>query len=262
MKSQEIVAMTLVLLISLVAVSIAYVWAKPMIDKSSDKVKVDRCISYARLIQNSIDDVVKTGSSENLRIEIPDSVIYFSSNQIIIKCSSHVQVLPDFFVPLSYDHSPIERENIKGITNDTCGVNCKNGTIKLNKYFEFKIFNTSTKYDEVCIDTCGYQGDYITAGNYSYQIAYIDPNGDYTYLLGDYKERNGIFGVDPLSVVVGRQTGNVELRIIFWNEIDNLGRVHKIHLNSNRLSTNGIINLYIVKGKSNSTDTYININVI
>ena len=263
MKSQEIIAMTLVLLISLVAVSITYVWAKPMIDKSSDKVTVDRCISYSRLIQNSINDVVKTGGSENIRINIPNSVIYFSDNQIIIKCKSHIQVLPNFFVPISYDHSPIEKKNIKGETNDSCGTNCKNGTIILNeKSFEFKIINTSSEYDKVCIDTCGFQGDYITAGNFSYQIAYIDENGNYTYLLGNYIQRHGIFGVDPLSVIVGKQSGNVELRIVFWDELDKFGRFHRIHIKSDRLSTNGIINLYIVKGKSNSTDTYININVI
>ena len=255
--------MTLVLLVSILAISIAYVWSKPMIDKSSDKVKVDRCISYARLIQNSVEDVVKTGGSENVRVEIPDSVIYFSENQIIIKCKSKVQVLPNFFVPISYDHSPIEKENIKGVTTDSCGSNCKNGTIVLdNENYEFNITNTSTVYDKVCINTCGYQGDYILAGNNSYQIAYVDPNGNYTYLLGEYIMRNGIFGVDPLSVLVGKQSGNVELRIVFWNEVDKFGRVHRIHLNSSRLSTNGIINLYIVKKNSNSTDTYINVDVI
>ena len=262
MKSQEIIAMVLVLLISLIAVSISYVWAKPMIDKSSDKVKVDRCISYARLIQNSIEDVSKTGDSENIRIEIPNSVIYFSNNQIIINCKSHVQVLPSFFVPLSYDHSPLEKENIKGVTTGYCNSTCRNGTIVLDgNPFEFKILNNSV-YNEVCINTCGYQGDYIVAGNSSYQIAYIDPNGNYTYLLGNYVERSGIFGIDPMSVIVGKQSGDVELRIVFWNEIDGFGRIHKVHLNSSRLSTNGIVNLYIVKKKSNSTDTYININVI
>ena len=171
--------------------------------------------------------------------------------------------MPNFFVPLNYNELPVEKENIRGDTNGSCGVGCKNGTILIDgNPFAFNITNTTNIYDKVCIDTCGKVGDYIKAGNASYQVAYIDPNGSYTYILGKYVERDGIYGVDPMGIIIGKQSGNVQIRIVFWDMIDKFGNVHRIHLIRNRNSTSGITNLYIYKMGSNSTDTYINVEVV
>ncbi len=263
MKGQEIVAAIAILLIAISTIAVAYVWSKPIIDKSSDKVRVDRCISYSKLIENSIENVINTGDSSNVRIQLPNSNIYFYKNKILITCNAKVQILPNFFVPLSYNELPIERENIRGNTTDVCGTNCKNGTIDIDgEIYEFNLTNTSTEYDRMCINSCGSVGDYIIAGNDSYQIAYIDPEGNYSYILGKYVEREGIFGLDPYGVVIGRQEGNVQIEIVFWNMIDKYGVIHRVHLISNRNATNGIINLHISKQSSNLTDTYINVEVI
>ena len=65
-----------------------------------------------------------------------------------------------------------------------------------------------------------------------------------------------------MGVVIGRQVGSVELRIIFWPLVDSVGNIHRIHIISDSLSTSGDTVLHISYGHANQTDTYINVNVI
>ena len=258
MKGQEVVAAVLVVALTISAIALVYSWASPVLNKATDKVNVEKCISYSEAMENAIETVAKTGDTVDLQVKIP-GFIYFKDNQIIVKCNSNTKLLPSFFVPLSYNQLPIQRENILCNSTDVCGVNCKNGTVEIDgNLYDFNITNGS----QICIDSCAGVGGKVLAGSKYYDVVYIESNNSYAYILGGYEERYGLLGEDPMGIVIGKQVGEVEIRIVFWPLLDGYGNLHRLHIISNRLSTNGNTVLHISFDRSNQTDTYIKVDVI
>ena len=258
MKSQEVIAAVLVIALTISTIALVYAWASPILNKATDKVNVEKCISYSESMENAIENVVKNGDTVDLQIKIP-GFVYFKDNQIIVKCNSNTKLLPSFYVPFNYNQLPIQRENILCNATDVCGTNCKNGTVELNgQTYNFEIENGNT----LCIDSCAKVNESVVAGNNSYPVVYIDPSNNYSYILGDYIERSGIYGNDPLGVVIGKQVGTVEVRVVFWPLVDKSGVTHRIHIVSSSLSTSGDAVLHISYDHSNQTDTYIKVDII
>ncbi len=258
MKAQEVVAAVLVIALTISAISLVYAWASPILNKATDKVNLEKCISYSEVIEKAVEHVAKNGDTVDVQVKIP-GFIYFKDNQIIIKCSANTKLLPSYFVPLSYNQLPMQRENVLCNSTGVCGSNCKNGTVELGGViYNFNISNGNT----ICIDSCSGVGGNVLAGGKMYEVAYIDPDNNYSYILGGYVNRYGVYGVDPLGVVIGRQHSDIELRIVFWPLIDEYGMKHTLHIESDEISSNGDTTLHISLDSSNQTDTYIKVNVI
>ncbi len=257
MRGQQVVAYVLIVALTISAIALVYSWASPILNKATDKVNVEKCISYSEAIENAVERAAE-GDTVDVRLKIP-GFIYFKDDQIIVKCNSNTKLLPPFFVPLNYNQLPVQRENILCNATDSCGANCKNGTVEIHGViYEFNITDGTT----LCIDSCAKEGEKVRAGNEYFDVIYVNEDNNYSYILGDYVSVNGILGKDPKGIVVGKQIGDVEIRIVFWPLVDDYGVIHKIHLESNELSTNGNAVLHLSLDHSNQTDTYIKVDVI
>jgi hypothetical protein len=230
MRSQSaIISTVLISGIILAIVTATYVWGQPLVQKTTDKVKIDSVIDDLTLIKDKIDHTQQTGSPSVITLNIQDAnyQISESDNAIIIKTNTLIPIIASYsYVPISYTELAYEKELTDINTSDTItgvltpdgydGGTIHYGTISLQGTpYNVTVYNTSnTVYDHVCIyegsdissldDDCAEELNSISKAGIDYTISWINNRGVEVIVSGGEKENIGILGTDPGGIISGK----------------------------------------------------------
>ncbi len=281
--------------IVLAIISVAYLWGKPLIQKSIDKAKVNIVEQKLYEIDDAIKYTASTGSNSVVDLNIAGGTFSVDeyNNRIVYTITSSVPVASTSSeVPINFYELAETKESITYNTSSTVstdpalsGYNSithhTNTTID-GTFYNVSIYqnNSSNEWELLCIwrdsitqsDDCGEEGDTITIGDNDYEIVTIDSNGESAFVLGPYVENTGVYGSEPSGIISARALGlGDRQKILFYlryrEMVDKNGKKHKIILqcNTNCLSTTDTSKLLITRDNiivgEDTIYTYINLGV-
>jgi hypothetical protein len=268
----QILGSVLIMAIVLLVSGTAFIWGKPLIDKSTDKSKIDNLLLKMDEIDASIKQAASTGSSKKIRVSLKDYDEISITKNGEIKFQTYIKVpviSTKDYAPLNSYELAIEKELLGAETNltvnlglypelklDEFGCNLsfdvKNTSMILeSKYYNVLLCVTSDTgdYDVTCIvnDTdkpknheCAKEYETISLDGINYVIQRIDRGGTYVYFTGSEVENIGIIARDVPGVISGksRVLGTTEgllttLLLKYRGLIDNKGVIHRIILDCN-----------------------------
>src|SRR3972149_2155869 len=121
MRAQtQILGAVLITAILLLVSGSAFIWGKPLIDKSTDKSKIDGLVLKMAEIDSAIKQAASTGSSKNLKIRISESDEVSVTNDGEIRMITYTQVpviSTKDFAPLNSYELSVKKELIGVETN-------------------------------------------------------------------------------------------------------------------------------------------------
>ncbi len=285
MKGQaEILGTVLVSAIVLFVVGSAFVWGRPLIDKSSDKSRLDTILLKLDEIDSAVKSVASTGSSKVIKINLHES------DQMEITDKGEITLQTYMQVPLitSRDWSPLNayelpEENQLFFLNptDVLDQNQYPGLIASLTTLGTEIFNTSLgvdnwnvlvyrrqsdTYNYLCVvngtsfvneqDECGTQNEVIyTTGN-NYTVIRINNTGSPVFISGSLVENVGLLARDAPGIILGRSRilGKregllTELKVQYRGLVDDKNIVHRINIScsGNCVVSSGVRDLRIVR---------------
>ncbi len=296
MKSQSTIISTLLISgIILSIITATYVWGQPLIQKTTDKIKVDKYIEDLNLIKDKIDYTQKTGSPSEVLLNIRDASVQIKPNEnsIIIKTSTRIPIISSFsYIPISYYELAYETNLIdvntseEGYTTNnppgTTGIIHKGNITLENVLYNLTVYNTtnSDKYDYVCIyqgsdvnnvdDDCTPELGEINKNGVIYTVSWISDDGTEVIISGGIKENIGLLGIDPAGIISGKSqpTGNgysIILKLSYRGLKDKNNHIYKtiIQCDSGCSAGTGVQKLRIEKAKTerleNQTLYYISV---
>ncbi|MBR9679183.1 MAG: hypothetical protein GON13_02865 [Nanoarchaeota archaeon] len=298
-QSQILGAVLITAIVMLVSGS-AFVWGKPLIDKSTDKSKVDGLLLKMSEIDSAIKQAASTGSSKTVKVRLQEHDELSVSNDGGLKFKSYILVpviSTKDYAPLNSYELAVENELIGVETIETVSESLgicslphdgvvKNASLLLEgENFHVVVYNTSNSYDydHVCIinhtnqptnDECANEFQTIPVNGVDYVIQRIDKKGEFVYFTGDEVENVGIMTRDVPGVISGksRVLSSTEgllttLVLNYRGLIDNNGVIHRIIIQceNNCLSTKSETLVKIIRSDiirtGSSIDTYINIGL-
>jgi len=297
MRGQSaIISTVLISGIILSIVTATYIWGQPLVQKTTDKVKIDSITSDLELIKENIDHTQKTGSPTSVTLNIQDATysISESDNAIYVKTTTLIPVVTSYtYVPISYTELAYETEltdintsdTITGLINlpeDYDGGVIHFGNVTLeSQYYNITVYNTSnTVYDHVCIyqgvdvsDTetdCSEELGTINKNGVEFTVSWIDDDGTEVILSGGEKENFGVLGSDPGGIISGKsqpvsQQQQVSIRLSYRGLKDATGRTYKTYVTCETgcRATDGIHKMRIERSRvertTDTTNYYVNV---
>lgn len=268
-------------------VSVSYLWGKPLIDKSTDKVRINSLISIMKNIEGSIESVTQGGSRTiNLGLESNEE-FRVESNKITLITHTSVPIITTLnWAPLNTYELPFRENLYRANTNKSCnttnaGCVCEDepgyndnvtfNTINIsNTSYTVCNYNGSEGYNYTCINNslseCGGEESKIRWLG----IEIINKNE--TILSGNETNISGTLGEDTSGILMAKTTptGNkqeVRFRIRFRPLINKQGRKFIINptCEDNCVVRGGDHRIEIRKKKTdkkvNSTITKVYLNI-
>ncbi len=259
MKAQSAIISTVLLsgiILSIVAAT--YIWGQPLVQKTTDKIKIDALTEMLETIKNGIDNAQQSGSPSQLQLDISDAVVAIkpSINAVSIETTTIIPIITSYtYVPISYTELPSESELIDVNTTETnttttytptnyvVGTDIHFGNVTLNTtVYNVTTYNISPSgtYDVACIyegqeaeaSECITEGQTLTMGVNDYTLSWLDSEGTEVILTGPEVETLGVLGTDPAGIIIGKstpvsRTQHIELRLVYRGLIDAEGRETK-----------------------------------
>ncbi len=295
MKNQSSIISTIILSgIILAIVSATFIWGQPLVQKSTDKIKVNTIINNLKTIDDKIVYTQQTGSSSVVSLNIDGATYRISpnDNSIIVKTETLIPIITSYsFIPIGYSELAYEPELISINTSNTnqsiiSGPSKYYGEIKFgNKSingvnYNFSVYNTSDKYDYLCMfngsdinstdSDCAEELNSITKNGIKYTIAFISYDGKEVVLSGSFIENIGLLGSDPSGIISGKNLPTrdkqfVTLKLSYRGLKDANNNYYKIILecDANCLTSNSkklIITRDRIERTSNATYYYIRLH--
>ncbi len=295
MKAQSAIISTILLSsIILSIVTATFIWGQPLVQKTTDKIKIDTLTEMLKTIKNGIDNAQQTGSPSQVQLDISGATVIIKpdDNAIAVKTKTTIPIITSYtFVPLSYTELPFENELIDINTshiNSTpvftpedyvAGTDIRFGNVTLeNEIYNVTTFYTGASYDVACFyqgqyatqDECVDEGQDFVKNDTTYTLSWISSDGTEVILIGPEVENLGVLGTDPGGIIIGKSlpisgVQNVELRLAYRGLIDASGRVTKTVLQCTRGCRTGEgrkklkISLDRVERTENATYFYVNL---
>lgn len=298
MRAQTAIISTILLSgVILAIVTATYVWGQPLVQKTTDKIKIDSIVNDLTTIKNRIEHTQQTGSPSEVTLNIQDANYQISpdENGIIVKATTLIPVITSYaYIPMDYTELAYETRLTDINTSLTGSTTTKpsgyvngdiihTGEVNLsNTNYHVSVYNTSegnTIYDIVCIHVgediipntdCAKELGFINKNGIDYSISWIDDNGAEVIISGDQKENIGILGTDPSGVISGKsqpvsRTQQVTIKLSYRGLKDANDRVYKtfIECATGCRASEGIKTLKIERTKvdrtSNSTNYYLKV---
>ena len=266
-QSQILGAVLITAIVLLVSGS-AFIWGKPLIDKSTDKSKIDGLVLKMAEIDSSIKQAASTGSSKNIRLRLGESDEISLTKEGELKLTTYTKVpvistrelapLNSYELSTKKDLIGVETSNtVNPVTYDqlasytfNSSFSVKNASVILDgNYYNVLSYVTSSKgdYDFICItnvtsskpknNECAFEFQVINIGEVSYTIQSVDPFGEFVYFTGRNVENVGVITRDVPGVIAGksRVIGSNEgllttLSLDYRGLQDDSGIVHRIIL--------------------------------
>jgi len=259
-KAQSTIISTILLSGLVLSIVItAYLWAQPLIQKTSDKTRVDSLINSLKTIKQEIDHVQQTGSPSEVSINLQGALIQVlpGDNSVSIKTEVYIPIITSFaWIPIGYTELPVDNKLFFANTSDSnkTAVYLPDGyvpgsTIHFGNITPYSINYNLTVYNRGSYDyVCIYQGDgpvqsdcasinkEVIKDDANYIISWISDNGEQVILSGLEEENKGLFGLDPGGIIIGKgfpvtNVEHIELRLTYRTLVDELGREYKTILN-------------------------------
>jgi len=298
MKAQSAIISTVLLSgVILAIVTATYVWGQPLVQKTTDKIKIDSIVNDLTTIKNRIEHTQQTGSPSEVTLNIQNANYQISQdeNGVIVKTTTLIPVITSYvYIPMDYTELAYETRltdistTLTGstATKPTGYVNgdiIHTGEVNLSSNsYHVSVYNTSdgnTIYDQICIHSgediipstdCAKELGFINKNGIDYSVSWIDDNGIEAILSGDQKENIGILGTDPSGVISGKsqpvsRTQQVTIKLSYRGLQDANDRVYKtfIECETGCRASEGIKTLKIERTKvdrtSNSTNYYLKV---
>lgn len=264
MKAQSAIISTILLSsIILSIVTATFIWGQPLVQKTTDKIKIDSFTEMLETIKNAIDNAQQTGSPSQLRLDISDATIIIEpdNNAVAIKTKTVIPIITSFiFVPISYTELPFENELIDVDASEenltpvfmpqgySIGTTIHYGNTTLaSEVYNITSFYTGSDYDTICIyqeqyaiqDDCIEEGESLTKNSINYILSWINSGGTEVILTGPEIENHGVLGTDPGGIIIGKSTPvsriqHIELRLAYRGLIDASGRMTKTIIQCSR----------------------------
>lgn len=292
MRSQSTIISTILISgLVLSIVTAAYLWAQPLIQKTSDKSRLDTLINLLKTVKQEIDHVQQTGSSSELIVNLQgaDMQVLTYDNAVAIKTNVYVPIITSFtWAPISYTQLPTDRKLFFINTSliNTSEVYLPVGYVygslihfgNTSPYgieYNLTVYNRGV-YDYVCIyqgssplaSDCNEVTKDINKNDANYTISWISDDGTQVILSGLEEENKGLFGIDPAGIIIGKgfpitNIQHVELRLVYRGLIDESGHEYKtiINCSSSCRTSEGAAKLKIKRSSIeqgiNATNFYI-----
>lgn len=263
-QSQILGAVLITAIVLLVSGS-AFIWGKPLIDKSTDKSKIDSILLKLDEIDSAIKQAASTGSSKSIKATLneQDELSVTRDGEIKFTTYALIPVISTKdFAPLNSYELSFKKElfgvetNVSlnpttyaGLNIGASGFNIKNNSVMLeNAYYNVLLYVTSAEggsYDYACFDDdfnvktdeCAREFQSVKIGGIDYTIQRIDDEGGFVYFTGKDVENVGVITRDVPGVisgksrVIGTNEGLLTTLILGYRGLmDNKGVVHRIIL--------------------------------
>lgn len=302
MKGQsQLLGSVLITSIILALAGSAFLWGRPLIQKSTDKATVDNLLLQLKSLDSAIQEVAATGSSKTVSLTLKDGDQISLSDQVVVETTITVPVVTSSeFAPLNSYDLPEREKLIKIVTNKTVnvagtgldlgeeGFAVKNSNDELieSGFFDVYVYKTvdCSDYCFVCIvnhtntptnSECAKEGGSLVVDGVDYNVAQVSSDGDNVFILGGVEENKGVLGVDVSGIIsaksklLGSSKGLLTtLRLSYRGLVDSGGVTHRIKLvcNSGCFASSKNVKVRVARSNvirtSNSIDTYINIELI
>ncbi len=295
MRGQSSVISTVLLSgIILAIVTATFVWGQPLVQKTTDKAKIDSMINDLNIIKDKISHTQQTGSPSVITLNINDATyrISQSDNSFLIKTNTLIPIITSYtYIPIDYTELAYETGLIDINTSDTNDsvISTPNGydggvihfgNISINdEDYNVSVYNTSnTVFDHVCIfndsdindlsSDCAEELGTIYKKGVEYTVSWVDDDGVEVILSGGEKENIGVLGTDPAGVISGKSQPisgkqHVSIKLSYRGLKDVTGHTYKtiIRCSSNCRASDGVKRLRIerdrVERSANETNYYI-----
>ncbi len=298
MKAQSTVVSTVLLSgIILAIVTATFVWGQPLVQKTTDKIKVDSLTNDLSTIKDKIDHTQQTGSPSVVTLNIKDATFRISQddNSIIVKTTTLIPVIASYnFVPLDYTELAYETKltdvntsflntTVVSVPDGYDGGDIHFGNATLgSKDYNITVYNkSSTVYNYACIyegsdisdmdSQCAEELGTINVEGTNYVVSWIKSDGKEVIISGGEEENVGVLGVDPAGIISGKSlpvSGNqhITLKLSYRKLRDSSGHFYKTFLqcSSGCRTGAGIKKLIIerdrVERTENETNYYIKLH--
>jgi len=291
MKGQQEILTTILLVgIILIIVFAAYLWGRPLIQKSFDRSKINTLIEQAKSIDQTILSAAESGTVKTVDISLKDTTLSIKNDDVVggqgiveIRAMTAVPVISAVeWVPLEGYKLPFKRETFSNDTIDVPNLdlgegcpdtyNTQNATLTMYGHtytvWVFNITNTSYCTQDVdpgyiyvclnesspiqCQSDCACLYDKINKDNKEYVVEYSTDG--LVYIGGDYVWDKGILGIDDQSIIVAKA-------IITQEASDNFIRIYHTHLRDDITGKDYYINI-TCKDRCSVSDGKYRIKVI
>ncbi|MFA5405801.1 MAG: hypothetical protein WC307_00380 [Candidatus Nanoarchaeia archaeon] len=296
MRGQSAIISTILLSgIILSIVTATYIWGQPLIQKTTDKIKIDKIIDDLTIIYERLDHTQQTGSPSEVTLNVQEATYQISQedNAILVKATTLIPVITSFsYVPISYTELAYETmltdvntsRTITDLVNTPTGYDegtIHFGNVTLNgTVYNITVYNTSnTIFDHVCLyqgidvtnttTECAEELSSIKKGLIDYTVSWIDDTGIEVILSGGEEENIGVLGTDPAGIISGKSQPvsneqHVTIKLSYRGLRDSTGRTYKTYIECSQgcRTGTGITTLRIertrVERTTNSTNYYVN----
>lgn len=296
MRGQSAIISTVLLSgIILAIVTATFVWGQPLVQKTTDKVKIDTMVDDLTLIKDKIEHTQQTGSPSVVNLNIQDATYYVlpDENAVMIKTTTLIPVITSYtYIPISYTELAYETEltdvdtsqTITGVSTppgyDGGDIHFGNVTLEGTLYNVTVYVTDNTVYDHVCIyqgadvndlnTECDEELGSIDKTGTEFTISWISSDGTEVIISGGEKENTGILGTDPPGIIAGKSQPvsnqqHVTLRLAYRALKDANNRNYKtfIECSTGCRASSGVQRLRIERSRvertTNSTYYYVKV---
>lgn len=294
MRGQSAIISTVLLSgIILAIVSATFIWGQPLVQKTTDKVKIDTIVDDLTLIKDKIEHTQQTGSPSVVNLNIQDATYHIlpDENGIIVRTTTLIPVITSYtYIPISYTELAYETEltdvdtsqTVTGVSTppgyDGGDIHFGNVTLEGALYNVTVYVTDNTVYDHVCIyqgsdisdldAECSEELGSINKAGTDFTISWVNSDGNEVIISGGEKENIGILGSDPAGIIAGKSQPisnqqQVSLKLSYRSLKDANNRNYKtfIECSVGCRATTGVHRLRIertrVERTSNNTYYYV-----
>ncbi|MBD3311929.1 hypothetical protein GF352_00515 [archaeon] len=294
MRGQSAIISTVLLSgIILAIVSATFIWGQPLVQKTTDKVKIDTIVDDLTLIKDNIEHTQQTGSPSVVNLNIQDATYHImpDENGIVVRTTTLIPVITSYtYIPISYTELAYETEltdvdtsqTITGVSTppgyDGGDIHFGNVTLEGTLYNVTVYVTDNTVYDHVCIyqgsdisdlnTECAEELGSINKAGTDFTISWVNSDGNEVIISGGEKENIGILGSDPAGIIAGKSQPvsnqqQVSLKLAYRSLKDANNRNYKtfIECSVGCRATTGVHRLRIertrVERTSNNTYYYV-----
>lgn len=280
----EIVGTVLISTLILVVVGSTFVWGRPLIDKSSDKSKLDTILLKFEELDSAIRYVASTGSSKIVSINLheEDQLEINEDGEIELQTVMKVPIITSKdFTPLNAYELPedtalyytemnntLDADSYQDLVVSLMSQNSEilNASLGIGNWNVLSYRRQSDDYNYVCVaegtdfsdelSQCGVRGEdiFTSAGNYT--VIRINDTGSPVYLSGGLVENLGLLGKDVPGIILGKSDllgGNTGLittiKMAYRGLLDDKRTVHRVNVacEINCIASSGVKDIRIVR---------------
>ncbi len=266
MRGQQTILSTILISgIVIAIVTTAFAWGKPLIDKSTDKTKIDNYILKFEEIDSAVKSVASTGSSKTINVELhTDDELQITTNgtlKLATKLKIPIIGSKDFAPLNSYDLFQ-ERELILVNTTETVGDECSqwtgglawtytddihkgiaefggvNQTVLVYKRSDCPAYCYSCIVDNCTKPTasnCAKIDETTQVNNVGYTLKSLVSSGNTILYIGEMIENIGLISRDVAGIISGKsdmlgvKEGLITtIRLDYRGLMDDKGIIHRV----------------------------------